>query len=224
MEQYLVKLFLPLATCDWLVSSHHRGLETIAFVERNYQILVKTSLLTSPDNDSGENCNRSDAFSQLGTDEEAITDDPYSTASERDAAFGQGAVQAAVNIDSDTDVEFHDADVALPYKSAYALRMLWEGMPRDGWIVDPASKPCQCRFNTKFAMCLHVIEAAKILGVPCPGMPKPKRGFVNRSQRNSSRKRTHRRMKRQQTQGDSRNIANKDFIYSGVAHFGSAVV
>ncbi|KAG3169487.1 hypothetical protein PC128_g19130 [Phytophthora cactorum] len=86
----------------------------------------------SPDNDSGENCNRSDAFSELGTDEEAITDDPHRTASERDAAFGQGAVQAAVNIDSDTDVEFHDADVALPYKSAYTLRMLWEGMPRDG--------------------------------------------------------------------------------------------
>ncbi|KAG2777793.1 hypothetical protein Pcac1_g12044 [Phytophthora cactorum] len=93
----------------------------------------------SPDNDSGENCNRSDAFSELGTDEEAITDDPHRTASERDAAFGQGAVQAAVNIDSDTDVEFHDADVALPYKSAYTLRMLWEGMPRDGWVVDTAS-------------------------------------------------------------------------------------
>ncbi|KAG6958000.1 hypothetical protein JG687_00009645 [Phytophthora cactorum] len=56
--------------------------------------------------------------------------------------------------------------------------MLWNCMPRDGWIVDPASKSCQCRFNTKFAMCLHVIEAAKILGVPCPGMPKPKRRFV----------------------------------------------
>ncbi|KUF85685.1 hypothetical protein AM587_10000070 [Phytophthora nicotianae] len=171
-----------------------------------------------PDNDSGENYHRCDAFSGVDPDQGTIVEEPPHTEIDSGALSCPDAVQPTGRIESDTDTEFHDADVVLPYKSAYTLRMLWDGMPKDGWIVDPASKSCQCRFNAKFAMCLHVIEAAKILGIPCPGMPKPKRKFVNRSQKSQRRKTTNRRPSRRLAQreaGTTGDGANADCIVFG---------
>ncbi|POM70296.1 LOW QUALITY PROTEIN: Hypothetical protein PHPALM_13285, partial [Phytophthora palmivora] len=65
-------------------------------------------------------------------------------------------------------LEFHNADRILPFKSPHTLLMLQYGMPAKGWLVNPAGKSCQCRFNFKFGICIHVIKAAQLFGIPCP--------------------------------------------------------
>ncbi|OWZ12806.1 hypothetical protein PHMEG_00013975 [Phytophthora megakarya] len=65
-----------------------------------------------------------------------------------------------------------------------------EGMPVTGWIVDATTRACQCRFHFKYNVCPHVIEATKVVGLPCPGMPDPVRRFVSRARR--ARQKTNR--------------------------------
>ncbi|POM76317.1 Hypothetical protein PHPALM_6451 [Phytophthora palmivora] len=62
-----------------------------------------------------------------------------------------------------------------------------QNMPEEGWVVIARSKTCGCRFNRKFAMCIHVIQATRELGLPCPGMPDPTLTFVsNQNQRTTT--------------------------------------
>ncbi|OWZ18049.1 hypothetical protein PHMEG_0007920 [Phytophthora megakarya] len=58
--------------------------------------------------------------------------------------------------------------------------MLWDGMSSEGWIVNPITRACQCRFHFEFGMCIHVVKAASILKLPCPCMPLPLQKIISR--------------------------------------------
>ncbi|OWY97969.1 hypothetical protein PHMEG_00031381 [Phytophthora megakarya] len=81
--------------------------------------------------------------------------------------------------------------------------MLWDGMPSEGWIVNPFTRACQCRFHFKFGMCIHVMKASNLLNLPCPGMPLPLRKFISR------RKQTRTRRRRRQIHNISENPENE---------------
>jgi len=71
------------------------------------------------------------------------------------------------------------ADAQRSYGSANYRRVIWEGMPSGGWVVDAVGRSCGCPGWRKTGMCLHVIKATKVAQVPCPGMPIPMRRFVS---------------------------------------------
>ncbi|KAF1782417.1 Zinc finger, SWIM-type [Phytophthora cactorum] len=66
--------------------------------------------------------------------------------------------------------------------------MQWEGMPDDGWVVDVTTRACQCRFYMKYNMCPHIIEATKLLGLPCPGFKTQRRRFQSRDKQSTQRR------------------------------------
>ncbi|ETK88461.1 hypothetical protein L915_07276 [Phytophthora nicotianae] len=82
--------------------------------------------------------------------------------------------------------KFDADDANQPIKSSHTLRMQWEGMPEDGWVVDVTTRACKCRFHSKYNLCPHIIEATKILGLPCPGFKTPAGRFQSRDKRQRS--------------------------------------
>ncbi|GMF37255.1 unnamed protein product [Phytophthora fragariaefolia] len=79
--------------------------------------------------------------------------------------------------------KLHTDDINQPIKSSHTVRMQFEGMPGNGWIVDATSRACQCRFNGKYNMCPHIIEATKLSGLPSPGLPDPVSQSLTRNNR-----------------------------------------
>ncbi|KAE8985453.1 hypothetical protein PR001_g22334 [Phytophthora rubi] len=65
------------------------------------------------------------------------------------------------------------------YRSSNYRRLMWEGMPEGGWVVDPVGRSCKCPSWRKAGMCLHVIKATKAAHMHCPGMPPPALRFVS---------------------------------------------
>lgn len=82
--------------------------------------------------------------------------------------------------------DFHADDVNQPIKSSHTLRMQWDGMPEDGWVVDATTRACQCRFHSKYNLCPHIIEAIMLVNLPCPGLNPPVRRFHSRDKRQRS--------------------------------------
>lgn len=64
--------------------------------------------------------------------------------------------------------------------------------PAQGWLVHTTRRSCDCNQWFKHGVCVHVIHACKIDLMECPGIPAPKRRFVNRTARTrgSIRRRT----------------------------------
>ncbi|KAF1777474.1 hypothetical protein GQ600_17110 [Phytophthora cactorum] len=60
-------------------------------------------------------------------------------------------------------------------------------MPEDDWVVDVTTRACQCRFHMKYNMCPHIIEATKLLGLPCPGFKTQPRRFQSRDKQSRQR-------------------------------------
>ncbi|KAE9191702.1 hypothetical protein PF002_g24422 [Phytophthora fragariae] len=77
------------------------------------------------------------------------------------------------------------------YRSSNYRRLMWEGMPEGGWVVDPVGRSCKCPCWRKAGMCLHVIKATKVAHMHCPGMPPPALRFVSAARTNRGRS-THR--------------------------------
>jgi hypothetical protein len=55
--------------------------------------------------------------------------------------------------------------------------------PEQGWRVHSIRRSCDCDQWFKHGVCVHVIHACKIDLKECPGIPAPKRQFVNRTTR-----------------------------------------
>ncbi|EGZ24269.1 hypothetical protein PHYSODRAFT_296410 [Phytophthora sojae] len=92
----------------------------------------------------------------------------------------------------------------MPDKSIHVLKMQWQDMPRDGWLVDARLRSCSCRFNMKFGICTHVIHAARELSLHCPGMPAPVPVFVsNRRQTGTTTQSSRRPGSGRQVDGNS---------------------
>jgi len=51
--------------------------------------------------------------------------------------------------------------------------------PLDGWQVHSVRRECRCDQWFKHRVCVHVAHACTIDQKECPGLPKPKRRFVN---------------------------------------------
>jgi hypothetical protein len=65
------------------------------------------------------------------------------------------------------------------YHLANYRRLMWEGMPEGGWVVNPVGRACNFPCWRKTGMCLHVIKAAKMADMACPGMSSPVLRFVS---------------------------------------------
>ncbi|POM81837.1 Hypothetical protein PHPALM_137 [Phytophthora palmivora] len=72
---------------------------------------------------------------------------------------------------------------AIPFLAASDLP---QNIPEGGWLVDARTCLCPCRFNAKFAICIHFIHSTKELELPCTGMSDPVPTFVSNQRRSGS--------------------------------------
>ncbi|KAG3108254.1 hypothetical protein PI124_g9372 [Phytophthora idaei] len=59
-------------------------------------------------------------------------------------------------------------------------RMELEGQPLQGWRVDLEKSTCPRRSWSKYGTCVHFLAAIRVAGRDIPGVPAPKRSFLNR--------------------------------------------